>query len=141
MSEEIIELIKCFFKSFDTRSWEQMESCLNENLELDYQSFRGAPKYNSTSKEYIEARKIGMEGLRTEHNTSKYLIVNNEGQTKCICEFEIKRYEIISDEYYHSFGKYEIWLKCKNGSWKIFGIKQVVERNEGNKDIHGAFRK
>jgi len=137
---ELINLIELFFYSFDIRDWNQMKNCLSDELELDYESFRGTPKYISTSDDYIAKRKIGLAGLKTEHNSSDYAITESDGIFKCNCSFEIKRYEIISKKYFHSFGKYEIGAKRINGELKIYEIKQDLERNEGDENIHGAFK-
>lgn len=139
--KEVVAIIKVFFDSFDTKNWHQMKSCLADELELDYESFRGIPKYISTSDEYIAKRKVGLAGLNTEHNTFDYLVSESSGELKCKCNFEIKRYEIEGDEYFHSFGTYEIHLKRMGQEIKISKIKQNLERSEGNRNIHGAFKK
>jgi len=139
--QEAIIIIEQFFTSFDTRDWQQMEACLDKELTLDYQSFRGTPKYVSTAEYYIEKRKKGLNSLNTLHKTSDYLLSESGNTVKCTCSFEIRRYEINSEEYFHSFGQYEIWIKKINEQLKIYKIKQIVERNEGNRNIHGAFKK
>ncbi len=65
--EANIKLVENFFHSFDTKDWHLMSQCLNDTLELDYESFRGRPKYVSTAAEYIEKRKVGLKGLETKH--------------------------------------------------------------------------
>jgi len=138
--KEVVTLVEIFFHSFDIRDWDQMKNCLADELELDYKSFRGTPKYVSTSADYIEKRKIALADLKTVHHSSKHLITESNNIYKCKCSFEIKRYEIGSNEYFHSYGSYEIGVKRINGKLKIHKIKQEIERNEGNKNIHGAFK-
>jgi len=138
--KELVTLIEIFFNSFDTKNWDEMKNYLAEELELDYQSFRGTPKYISTSDDYIAKRKIGLQGLKTVHHSSKHIITKSNGTYKCKCNFEIKRYKVSSGEYFHSYGKYEIEVKRIKEKLKICKIKQNVERNEGNKNIHGAFK-
>jgi len=138
--KELVTLIEIFLNSFDTKNWDQMKNCLADELKLDYQSFRGTPKYISTSDNYIAKRKIGLRGLKTEHHSSKYIITKSNGIYKCKCNFEIKRYEVSCGAYFHSYGKYKIEVKRIKGKFKIYKIKQDVERSEGNKNIHGAFK-
>jgi len=138
--EEVIDFVQTFFHSFDEKDWELMNNCLNEKLELDYESFRGTPSYTSSSKEYIEKRRIGLEKLNTEHTTSNHILSRHGGKIKCNCNFIIKRFELGSKEYFHSYGKYEIWLMNNEGNLKIYKIKQELEKNEGNRNIHGAFK-
>jgi len=139
--KELISLIKNFFQSFDTKDWGLMEQCLDENIELDYRSFRGTPIYSSTASDYIEKRKIAMDGLRTEHKSTNYLASKKEDAIICTCSFEIKRFELKTEDYYHSYGTYEFHLRQREKTLKIYKIKQEVTKNEGNKSIHGAFRK
>jgi len=75
--KEIKKLIENFCESFDTKDWTLMENCLSEQLEVDYESFRGTPKQNISSKEYIEKRIIGLKELRTEHKTTDYEVSRN----------------------------------------------------------------
>lgn len=77
--KELINLIKNFFRSFDAKDWGLMEQCLDENIELDYRSFRGTPIYSSTASDYIEKRKIAMDGLRTEHKSNNYFLTQKKG--------------------------------------------------------------
>jgi len=140
--EKIKKLIENFCESFDKKDWILMRNCLSEQLEVDYKSFRGTPKQNISSKEYIEKRIIGLKGLRTEHKTKDYEVIRNEDAINCKCKFEIRRYdENDSENYFHSYGKYEFGFKEKNNTLKIYSIKQTVERMEGEKNIHGAFKK
>lgn len=138
---DVVKLVENFCRSFDERDWDLMFECLGEKIEVDYQSFRGKPKHILKSVKYIAQRKIGLEGLKTKHRIKNYKTSRYGEDIKCESDFEIKRYEIGSEEYYHSYGKYEFWIKKKKGKIKIFKIKQLVEKNEGNKNIHGAFKK
>lgn len=138
--ENVKKLIENFCQSFDKKDWMLMKNCLAEELEVDYESFRGTPKQDISSKEYIEKRIIGLKGLRTEHKTMDYKIIRNEDKINCQCKFEIRRYKEGSQNYFHSYGMYEFGIKEKNNVLKIYIIKQIVERMEGDRNIHGAFK-
>jgi len=138
--KEVVKFVQIFFNSFDTKDWKLMKNCLTDKLELDYESFRGTPKYISSSDDYVSKRKTGLKNLNTAHQTFNYIIDEYNGEFKCQCDFEIKRHEVDSIEYFHSFGAYEIWIKKIGNNLKIFKIKQNLKGNEGNKAIHGAFR-
>jgi len=138
--EDCIILIKNFFKSFDTKNWILMKNCLNDNLKLDYRSFRGIPKYKSKAINYIEKRKIGLKDLDTEHIANDYNFVKSKVGIILKCSFEIKRYQKEGDKFYHSYGHYEFQIKEADEQLKIFEIKQEVQKNEGDRMIHGAFK-
>lgn len=139
-NEEIIDFIKTFFTSFDTKDLKLMEVSLAETVELDYESFRGEPAYYSTAADYVEKRKIGLKTLETQHKSSSYVIIRKGQNINLLCNYEIKRFEIDSEEYFHSFGKYDFWIEEKDNRLNVYRIRQELERNEGNKNIHGAFR-
>lgn len=141
VEQEVIQLIESFCRSFDQKDWALMAECLAENLEVDYSSFRGVPKQNMRADAYIQHRVIGLEGLRTEHRTSGYAISQTGSDISCQCDFEILRYKIGSDKYFHSYGKYTFGMERVNAPLKIAKIRQVVDRSEGDKAIHGAFKK
>jgi len=140
-NEQIIDFIKSFFKSFDTKDWNLMEGSLAETVELDYESFRGEPMYYSTSKDYVEKRKVGLKALTTNHKSSSYVIIRKGSEINFLCDYEINRYAIDSEAHFHSYGKYDFWIEEKDERLKIYRIKQLLERNEGDKNIHGAFKK
>jgi len=138
---EIKKLIENFCESFDKKDWNLMSNCLNEELEVDYESFRNTPRQKISAKEYIEQRKTGLKNLRTTHKTKDYKISRIEDGIACQCKFEIRRYEVNSEQYLHSFGEYEFVILQKQDDLKIIRIKQIVKRTEGDKSIHGAFKK
>jgi len=140
-NEQIIEFIKAFFGSFDTKDWRLMEASLAETVELDYESFRGEPMYYSTAKDYVEKRKMGLKTLNTKHKSSGYVIMREGTNINFLCNYEINRFEIDSKEYFHSYGRYDFGIEEKDERLKIYRIRQELERNEGNKNIHGAFKK
>lgn len=117
-----------------------MKNCLANKLKLDYSGFRGTPLQLSSSKEYIEKRKVGLQGLKTKHHSFDHLVSELEGSFRCHCRFEIRRFEEAGNDFFHSYGNYEIDLRAFKGEWKIISIKQLLKCNEGNRNIHGAFR-
>ena len=138
---EVKKLIKAFCRSFDDKDWALMNSCLCEVLEVNYESFRGTPKQTISSLKYIEKRKVGLKTLRTKHRTFNHKIVEKEDDIFCSCDFEIKRYELEGNRFLHSFGAYEFIIEKESSNYKIQKIKQTVNRTEGDKRIHGAFKK
>jgi len=139
-NQQIIDFIKSFFKSFDKMDWNLMEDSLAETVELDYESFRGEPAYYSTANDYVEKRKESLKSLETVHKSSAFVLIRSGSDINLLCNYEIKRFAIDSKEYFHSYGKYDFWIEENDERLKIYRIKQVLERNEGNKYIHGAFK-
>ncbi|MFK7907829.1 MAG: nuclear transport factor 2 family protein [Chitinophagales bacterium] len=137
----IIKTLQQFATSFDTKNWTLMKACLADEIYTDYSSFRKTKPAIIKSTDYIALRKIGLENLRTHHSYADYEIEVNGEEIFCNCSFEIQRFSTLTNDFYHSYGKYEFELEEIGGEWKIVKIKQIVERNEGNPQIHGAFKK
>lgn len=138
--EDVIDLVIRFNKTFDSKDWGLMSDCLGEKLELDYMSLRGRPKRKSKSEKYISDRKKGMRGLKTIHKTKNHELSKDGSEIRCECDFEIERYEIEGDDFFHSYGQYNFGVNLIDSNLKIVKIKQVIDRNEGNRKIHGAFK-
>jgi len=138
--KDIVDLIRKFNKSFDTKDWLLMRDCLAEKIEIDYESLRGTPKKITTSSKYISDRKKGLANLRTIHKSKDFEIRRFGDEIHCSCNFVIERYWLESEVYFHSYGVYKFVIKLINETLKIVKITQLVEKNEGDKKIHGAFQ-
>ena len=147
----IINRLEKFAASFDLKDWDMMKSCLIEKIFIDYSSFRNTAPTFIDSSEYIELRKIAMKNLNTSHSLSNFEIDISKYKSNilvCHCDFEIQRFSAIEkykDSFYHSYGKYTFELILDTSEkwkevWRISKIKQEVERSEGDKKIHGAFK-
>lgn len=85
-------------------------------------------------------RKVGLENLKTEHLYFNHTISLKDNIAICKCDFTIKRFSVLNDAFFHSYGKYTFELEF-NEFWQITKITQMVEKNEGNENIHAAFKK
>ncbi len=140
MEKSIPQLLQDFARSFDEKDWKLMLTCLAAKIHTDYSSFRGTPPEWQSAKEYVAKREKGMHRLITAHQLSNFVVAENAGAGTCHCRFVIKRFSS-DQQFYHSYGYYDFKLVKEQGMWKIERIKQTVERNEGDRNLHGAFKK
>ena len=141
VKKEVVDLLEAFCKSFDEKDWKGMKNCLTDSIYVDYSSFRGKLPSFQTSEEYVALRKQGLQQLETIHINYNYLIeVFDNENSICICDFIIKRFTRDKKDYFHSYGNYVYCLKRVGSKWKISSIKQAVDKNEGNPEIHGALK-
>jgi hypothetical protein len=138
--ESIERRLDLFAESFDTKDWQQMTECLADNVYIDYSSSRKTEPGLVSRSQYVEQRKTGSEGLETVHTFDHYETHIDGAHATCSCDFAIKRFDRVHNDYYHSYGKYHFNLININGSWKIEKIVQMEDRSEGNRNIHGAFK-
>lgn len=135
----IIDVIKRFGRSFDTKNWDVMADCLLPQIFSDYSRFRGAPASTLSREEYIRLRKRGLQGLVTTHANRDFDIDINGAEAVCICAFSIQRFTPDNVKFFHSYGRYVFTLQKQEMQWRISGITQIPERHEGDASIHGAF--
>lgn len=135
-----IKTLKNFALSFDNKDWELMNKCLCQEIWIDYSSFRGEEPKLIHKLEFIDLRKIGLQDLTTNHLFKNFKVQSKKkNQACCICDFEIQRFKTDQNDFYHSYGTYHFELIYTIDSWKIKKIKQLINKNEGNRTIHGAF--
>lgn len=140
---EINNLLCRFMQSFDDKDWRAMRECLTGEIFCDYSSFRGTPAGSVAADDYVAARKDGLAELVMQHNffNLRVTILDHEAAS-ARCNFAIHRFLPNAPDplkaYFHSYGHYRFTFTRANGMWKISGIVQVLLRNIGNPQIHGA---
>ncbi|MGH7933004.1 MAG: nuclear transport factor 2 family protein [Bryobacteraceae bacterium] len=142
---EINNLLCRFMQSFDDKDWRAMRECLVGDLFCDYSNFRGTPAGRVAADDYVAARKEGLAELAMQHNffNLRVTMLDHEAAS-ARCNFVIHRFLSISPDsvnaYFHSYGHYRFTFTRTRGIWKISGIVQVLLKNAGNPEIHGAIR-
>ena len=132
-------LISTFLQTFDTKDWGLMESCLADEIWVDYSSFRGTEPHWVFREAYIAQRRSGTHHLDTKHSIKITSCVEKGGLYVCEGGFEIERFTPDKSRFFHSYGTYIFDLEKYEGAFKIKKIVQKVSRNEGEPSIHGAF--
>lgn len=140
MNDVLLKRLELFAESFDTKNWNQLKECLSDEIFTDYSSFRKTEPGIVSKEDYVEQRKEGLKNLETIHTFKNYDFQIIGNRAKCSCDFVIKRFDLGKGDYFHSYGMYQFNLVKTGESWKIDKIIQNISKNEGNKDIHGAFK-
>lgn len=140
-TDSVIAILKKFAKSFDSKNWIGMEECLADVVFIDYSSFRKTKPSTISKFDYIELRKTGLENLNTFHDYFNYkMLYVNDNRSECNCDFVIKRFNKDNSDFFHSYGEYKFELEKIDDEWRIVKIIQIVAKNEGKANIHGAFK-
>lgn len=139
--KEIIKTIHRFRNSFDSKNWDEMQSCLHNTIHIDYSSFRKTPAQSILKEEYVALRKEALQHLETEHIYQNIKVNVNNYLASIVCEFQIKRRTKNKKQYFNSRGNYLFKLTKDKGNWLISSIKQNVTHNEGNHSIHSGVKK
>lgn len=140
MHQQISELICRFQLAFDRHDWGAMRACLDDEVFVDYSSFRGKEPSHISADEYVEQRRRDLGGLLMQHNHSNLVVSSSsDDRTSASCNFQIYRFESDGDRYFHSWGTYEFGFVRRPAGWKICSITQYLQKSEGDPSIHGAF--
>jgi hypothetical protein len=138
------DLLCRFFQSFDEKDWTAMRRCLADEVYTDYSSFRDVAAGTIGGDRYVEQRRAALNELDMQHNFLN-LAVDTSGDTATArCNYIIHRFHPsfagASDQFFHSYGHYHFGLQRGADGWRIASITQVLLRNHGNREIHGATR-
>lgn len=140
MYEHVSDLICRFQRAFDQHDWLALRACLDDELFIDYSSFRGTDPAHVLADDYIEVRRQALSELVLQHNHSNLMVSQRtDDQASASCNYQIYRFERDGDRHFHSFGTYDFDLVRRNDGWKICSITQHLLKNEGDASIHGAF--
>ena len=139
MYEEVSELICRFQRAFDRHDWDAMRACLDDDVFVDYSSFRGTEPSTIHADQFVELRKLALSELLLQHNHSNLaLISNSDDRATATCNYQIYRFEREGDRYFHSWGTYDFGIVRRPTGWKICSITQHLLKSEGDPSIHGA---
>jgi hypothetical protein len=140
--QAVIETVLGLGRALDAQDWAGVRACLAAQLDTDYSSFRGTPPSRLAAEEFIRLRRTGLHGLLTQHLSSDHEVDIAGDEAVCRCAFVIRRWpaDLADRRVLHSYGSYVYRLRRVEGIWRIAGITQVVERSEGDPQLHGAFR-
>ena len=139
LHQHISEVICRFQQAFDQHDWAAMRACLDDEVFVDYSSFRGTEPSRVLADEYVEQRRRQLGHLVMQHNHSNLVLSSESDERASVsCNFQIYRFERDGDRYFHSWGTYEFGFVRRPVGWKICSIIQHLLKNEGNPSIHGA---
>lgn len=141
MFAQVSELIRRFQQAFDNHDWDALRACLDDEVSIDYSSFRGTDPSRVLADVYVQARRHALSDLVMQHNHSNLAFLpQSDGLASATCDYQIKRYERGGSRYFHSWGTYHFDLVRRPTGWKIYSITQHLLGNEGDPSIHGALR-
>ena len=144
---KIQEILFKFMRSFDDKDFALMQSCMCDEVYLDYSTFRKTPPGKQKSRQYCEERQKSLATLITQHNLFNIIMENDAVNlmAKVNCNFVIYRFTKSpsgsKEDFFHSYGQYEFELRFEEQNWKISSITQKILMNEGNPDIHKGILK
>ena len=138
------DLLCRFFRSFDEKDWKMMRSCLGDRVWTDYSSFRDAPPGEISGDRYVLQREVALSLLDMQHNFLNLRVEITGTSARSWCNYIIHRFhpdfDGQNDAFFHSYGRYEFGFLRANDEWRISSIQQVLLRNHGDPEIHGATR-
>lgn len=132
----IQRLISKFANSFDLKAWNDLTSCLSDNLYTDYSELRGTPAVTMTKENFVEMRQLVLQELKTHH-----LAGNVEIYLDGVCLASAKVSMVIfrknsAGEVLNTHCLYLLKFTKNNNEWRISSIIQKVFWSDGNKSIH-----
>lgn len=139
MYEHTSALICRFQRAFDQHDWAAMRACLDDEVFVDYSSFRGADPQTVRAERYVEQRQQALSDLLMQHNHSNLALTSSSNErANATCNYQIYRFEREGVRYFHSWGTYDFGIVRRPAGWKICSITQHLLKSEGDPSIHGA---
>jgi SnoaL-like domain len=140
----ISDLLAKFFACFDCKTWDRMRTCLCDVIYTDYSSFRDVPPAEISGDRFVEQRRMALKELDMQHNFLNLQTEVSGNEAAGCCNYIIHRFhpnfDGNNDQFFHSYGHYHLRFRKLETGWRISSIRQVLMRNHGNPEIHGATR-
>jgi hypothetical protein len=138
------DLLCRFFQAFDEKDWTVMRACLCDEVFTDYSSFRDVPAGTISGDRYVAQRRAALAALDMQHNFLNLAVAVDGDEAEARCNYIIHRFhpsfDGVNDHFFHSYGHYRFGFRRIADGWRIARITQVLLRNHGNREIHGATR-
>lgn len=139
MFDQISAVICQFQRAFDQQDWKALRECLDDEIYVDYSSFRGTEPAHISADEYVALRKAALGNLVMQHNHSNLTCwLDTDGRVSATCNYQIYRFEADGDRHFHSWGAYDFELVRRSDVWKLCSITQHHLKSEGDPSVHGA---
>jgi len=141
--QAVVDTVSRLCRAFDERDWIAMQACLAGRLDTDYSRSRGTPPARLTAEEFVRSRQSGLAGLHTQHLCCNHLVTFEDSRAHCRCDFIIHRWpeQSADTQFFHTYGYYDFDLASSGREpWRIVSITQFAIRNEGSRELHGAYR-
>lgn len=139
MFDDVSALICRFQRAFDQHDWAALRACLDDEIYIDYSSFRGTEPARVPADEYVALRRSALSDLLMQHNHSNLtLSLESDDRASAACNYQIYRFERDGNRHFHSWGTYDFGLTQSSDGWKIGSITQHLIKNDGDPSIHGA---
>ena len=139
---EISEVIYRFCRALDSQDWALLRACFANELFVDYADFRKQKATRITADEFVEQRRQGLKGLKTQHLSSNHEITIRADKATCKSSSLIHRFdpEMETNNSFDTHCEYEHTLIRTSEGWKVNSIVQRVHWNAGNPEVHGFHR-
>lgn len=135
------DLVCRFQQSFDTKDWPLMRACLADRLWCDYSSFRAVPADWIEADRYVRQRETALSHLAMQHSFLNLRVNAAPDGAEGRCNYVIHRFhpEHSTERplFFHSYGHYRFGFAR---GWRIASITQVLLKNWGDPELHGATR-
>lgn len=136
---EIIDVLNRYARGVDQKDWDEVMTCLTDDVYTDYSSFRPNSAGMVSKEELVAERKRSLGELVLTTKFSNFVVDSTRLEALVTCNFEINRFTADRSRYFHSTGQFRFDLVNLHG-WKISGMTMMLKENEGDETIHGAFK-
>jgi hypothetical protein len=135
----IQQLVARFANSFDMKDWPALGDCLADELQTDYSDLRGTPPETMSRERFLELRRCGLNGLRTQHLPKNIEISLKQDEAEARVSMVIYR-RTESGEFFNTHCQYTFGLERVAARWVIKSIVQKVIMNEGQTSVHKGLK-
>lgn len=137
---DIQALLARFANSFDLKDWDGLLACLTGQLYTDYSDLRGTPPETVPAADFVQARRVALQELKT-HHLGGNLEIKYDDPLNAICRLSMVIWRKSDTEVFNTHCIYTFKLIKIQRDWKISAIAQKVLWSEGQPSIHSGAKK
>lgn len=134
----ISDTVHQYATGIDRRDWSLYRDCFTDEVEVDFQSWNGAPPARMKADDWVAAVRDGLSGFdATQHLTANHVHTLAGNHATCVASMQAEHVLVsgAGDSRFTLGGYYTHQLVRTPEGWKIHGCRLTVTWQRGNRHL------
>jgi 3-phenylpropionate/cinnamic acid dioxygenase small subunit len=133
----ISEVLHRYAACVDARDWPRYRSCFTDPVEIDLESWNGAPASSMAVDDWLELVRTGLSGFdSTQHTSSNHLIEIDADRAQATSYLQATHH--LDGNQAILGGYYETTLRRTDEGWKIARSRLQITWRQGDQALFAA---
>ena len=141
--QEIVDTINRYATGIDLRDWDLYRSIFADEVEIDFESFRGMPPRKMSGDEWVSLVRSGLPGFHATQHVLTNFVIDIDGDRATATAYVTAEHFFDHGDRMESVslgGYYTDTLKRDDAGWKIHACTLHVFWNRGDMGLYDRAR-